>query len=339
MCVRSAPFRPRSAAVGDRLPRRRGPRPGPLTRPFLKGIRPLNSSEESSTRTSTPETTPRSSASPAVENLLAAPRWRGPAEKQLLRDCMSVDKKFVFHRLNAEGLHVLRVLVSKRVSEYVRESRRASLRFGAVAAEEACDDSVFNATFYAKRLIDEGIIIVPDAHRISPTTRDMLRGRSGFVRRVLEAASGFHKIEISEFGKVAIFTHGVKDVQNYMHSDTFQPTWKMWLFEPTAMGQGPFHYVPRSHLATEGRLRWIYDRTKGLVNANLVRLGNQYDDSVCVSRRRKARGHKGGSSGAVSGFSIGVAGLFNDPSERNGCGCGPRPTPRVGQRAQSRPAG
>jgi hypothetical protein len=49
------------------------------------------------------------------------------------------------------------------------------------------------------------------------------------------------------------------DPQKHLHSDTFHPTMKGWLFlEDVPAEKGPFSYVARSHRLTFPRLRWEY---------------------------------------------------------------------------------
>lgn len=52
---------------------------------------------------------------------------------------------------------------------------------------------------------------------------------------------------------------GDRDPQKNLHSDTFQPTMKAWLFlDDVPLENGPFTYVPGSHRLTRGRLKWEY---------------------------------------------------------------------------------
>ena len=62
--------------------------------------------------------------------------------------------------------------------------------------------------------------------------------------------------------------------------DTFIPSWKVFVFSRTSHEQGPFHYVVGSHRNTEGRLRWLFERSRALVNA-----------SRCASLPRDDEGH------------------------------------------------
>ena len=61
------------------------------------------------------------------------------------------------------------------------------------------------------------------------------------------------------------------DPQTELHSDTFHPTMKAWLFlTDVAADEGPFTYVPGSHRATPARLAW--EKHKSLAGAALDRL-------------------------------------------------------------------
>jgi hypothetical protein len=55
---------------------------------------------------------------------------------------------------------------------------------------------------------------------------------------------------------------GEPDPQTELHADTFHPTMKAWFFlHDVAEDEGPFKYVPGSHLLTKERLAWEYERS------------------------------------------------------------------------------
>ncbi|GAB5376737.1 MAG: phytanoyl-CoA dioxygenase family protein [Acuticoccus sp.] len=55
---------------------------------------------------------------------------------------------------------------------------------------------------------------------------------------------------------------GAPDPQNALHSDTFHPTAKFWLFmHDVAADEGPFSYVVGSHRLTAERLEWEYEQS------------------------------------------------------------------------------
>ncbi len=59
------------------------------------------------------------------------------------------------------------------------------------------------------------------------------------------------------------------DPQKNLHSDTFHPTMKAWLFlEDVAAGKGPFTYVPGSNHLTWPRLKWEYRKSNSAARAD-----------------------------------------------------------------------
>jgi hypothetical protein len=58
------------------------------------------------------------------------------------------------------------------------------------------------------------------------------------------------------------YAPGAADPQKTLHSDTFHPTMKAWLFvDDVEEGHGPFTYVPGSHWPSPGRLAWEYEQS------------------------------------------------------------------------------
>lgn len=54
----------------------------------------------------------------------------------------------------------------------------------------------------------------------------------------------------------------ITDPQTELHSDTFHPTAKAWFFfHDVGPEDGPFIYVPRSHLLTPERLQWEHEQS------------------------------------------------------------------------------
>jgi len=55
----------------------------------------------------------------------------------------------------------------------------------------------------------------------------------------------------------------VPDIQRVMHRDTFFSSMKYWYFlEPVTLDDGPFEYVPTSHLLTRERLTWEAEKAQ-----------------------------------------------------------------------------
>src|SRR6266850_2145302 len=180
--------------------------------------------------------------------------------------------------LNEHGLHTARVAVACRLAEARRrrlarliseEDRRQLDRDGFIVKRDFLPPDVFadlvaqvRALRAPAREITEGDTItrhialdpaaldrVPAARRLLdlPQYRNLLRYAGS------SAAAPMVYIQTVLAGAVA----GPPDPQRDLHTDTFHPTVKAWLFltdvEPDAM---PFVYVPGSHRLTPQRLAW-----------------------------------------------------------------------------------
>ena len=104
-----------------------------------------------------------------------------------------------------------------------------------------------------------------------PVCRDVLEQRS-FLRLQNFVAANF-KRPLFYIQRIRnSHRKGNPDPQKNLHSDTFHPTMKAWLFlDDVPLENGPFTYVPGSHRLTWGRLKWEYNQS---VNAG--ELGNIY---------------------------------------------------------------
>jgi len=187
--------------------------------------------------------------------------WEGTAD--LLTAIMGTDK-VVHHQLNRHGLHPLRALLSERILDHMRRLRSAE-------KHELYD-----------RLLSDGIVVIPHVDKLLNTSVEKLyTARDGYVAHLFEAISGYGRPccgtggnaaqqgkgasltwpRGNVFSSVRPFLFHAHDTQIYMHVDTYNPTWKVWVFAHTTLREGPFHFVYGSHRNTEGRLRWLYDRT------------------------------------------------------------------------------
>lgn len=83
-------------------------------------------------------------------------------------------------------------------------------------------------------------------------------------------ASGYHHLDVEGFDEWDRMTHRTHDSQKWMHVDTFLPTWKAWVFGPADLQRGPLHFVRGSHRITEGKLRWLHNRTREYVSQRAI---------------------------------------------------------------------
>ena len=176
--------------------------------------------------------------------------------------------RVVPHPLNARGLHALRSLMAERLTGRLRS-----------AEGWACNPQF--ATLYGA-FMESGLVRlplkrVPHAKEDATWVVDLLRMVSGLPRETLlhtlvakrRIRNANASIAIRDLfpaagaGTLATVSCQSTDIQHYMHVDTFQPTWKMWIFgEGTDATHGTLHYVPGSHRINEGKLRWLHNRTR-----------------------------------------------------------------------------
>lgn len=117
---------------------------------------------------------------------------------------------------------------------------------------------------FARRCLQQ---VFPDVQNVSSTLNGLFHARDRQVEGVLRMVSGFRHLGADSFGEWSEHTHFAMDPQFYMHVDTYHPTWKIFVFRRTTLEQGPLHYVYGSHRNGEGKMRWLFNRTRLLLSA------------------------------------------------------------------------
>lgn len=81
---------------------------------------------------------------------------------------------------------------------------------------------------------------------------------------LLRWSAGRNRSPLFHLERVVRISKGVApDPQRYLHSDTFHPTIKCWLYLDDVDDQnGTFRYVPGSHRLSKQRLRWEYAQSQ-----------------------------------------------------------------------------
>ena len=192
--------------------------------------------------------------------------------------------------LNRMGLHVLRVLAAQGAAHFrwallspimPRALREQFHRDGFVLIE-----SFINAS--------EVAAIVSEVGAYKGQTRQMTQGDTATQRILLNTAALTNMPHTAAAVKARTYRNylayaGAKwsrslhyiqrihngcrsngpDPQKNMHSDTFHPTIKAWLFlEDVTEAKGPFTYVRGSAKLSWARLRWEYKRSVGAAQLN-----------------------------------------------------------------------
>ena len=185
--------------------------------------------------------------------------------------------------LNRAGLHVCRVLLAHGVARVrwamLRSKMPADLRaayardgfcivpgfvdataLSAIKAELATYDGPARQMVQGNTATQR--ILLDDEFLAARPTLKSLVGSGRFLDPLkyagAKAAIPLLYIQRIRNGHLA----GKTDPQKTMHSDTFHPTMKAWLFlEDVATDDGPFTFVRGSHRLTRKRLAWEYRRS------------------------------------------------------------------------------
>lgn len=185
--------------------------------------------------------------------------------------------------LNRMGLHVLRVVLAHGVMRVRRclvawrlpaEQRRLFRRDGFLMLDNFLSQNEFQCLLETS----ESLMNSPEAVQTqqgdsatwqlffgnerlnkAPALKSLLgsarfKSSLGYVAGRLRTP--FHWLQVVRNGQMA---SSIPDPQRSLHSDTFQPSMKAWLFLTDADDRnGAFTYVPGSHRINRDRLAWEY---------------------------------------------------------------------------------
>jgi hypothetical protein len=195
-------------------------------------------------------------------------------------------------RLNEAGLHVARLKLAHRMA-WSRRRRLARLIDPADRAAFDRDGFVLKRDFLPpdafRRLreqveqyrgparemiqgdaITRRIALDPEALEAMPEARAFI-GNAAF-RGLVRYVGNYDSQPLCYLQTILARRYpGAVDPQLHLHADAFHPTMKAWLFlGDVAEDDGPFTYVPGSHLLTPERIAW--ERQKSLDAAQAERL-------------------------------------------------------------------
>ncbi len=198
-------------------------------------------------------------------------------------------------KLNRMGLHVWRVKAAHAVFAFRQkclsslidaEDAKSYREQGYLLIENFLDDAEFKAlqdevASYRGEVFEtvQGDTMtwraLLDRENLSRLPRCRALSQNGRFRRLLSWCAGRHEMPLFYIERIFNNRFDVEpDPQKKLHSDTFHPTMKAWLFlEDVGEDDGPFTYVPGSHRLTPERLQWERERS---INAAAAGLDNVY---------------------------------------------------------------
>jgi hypothetical protein len=181
-------------------------------------------------------------------------------------------------RLNRMGLHVVRMRLAhqlawyrrKRIGRQLPEEYRAQFEkngfilipnYLEAQAFAAVSEQIFAIKAPAREMVQgdtitRRIAIGPDYLKSVPELRGIIE--DPLWRRLMQYVSSYKTEPLYYVQTIIKSETGVEaDPQTKIHSDTFHPTMKAWFFlHDVGENEGPFKYVPGSHLLTKERLAW-----------------------------------------------------------------------------------
>jgi hypothetical protein len=193
-------------------------------------------------------------------------------------------------RLNRRGLHVSRLRLAHRMAWWRRRRLASAVpndwrarfdRDGFVEVRDflpadsfaALQDALLNREFDSRQqqqgdTITRRVSIGPDLVRAVPELKKLLKN-SGWKSLLAYVAST--RSEPLYYIQTILIGHatGAPDPQLDLHSDTFHPSLKAWLFlTDVSDDQGPLTYVAGSHRLTPERLAWERERSVAIKHSD-----------------------------------------------------------------------
>jgi hypothetical protein len=191
--------------------------------------------------------------------------------------------------LNERGLHAARLKLAHRLGA-ARRARLAPLIDAADREQLDRDGFIVKYNFLPADVFAR---LAAETRTLRAPIREMVEGdtvtrRIGIERSVLrQVPAARHLFGSSEYRNLISYagastampmfyietilahaTPGPRDPQTVLHSDTFHPTVKAWLYvNDSAADAMPFTYVPGSHKLTPARLAWEREMSLAAPNA------------------------------------------------------------------------
>jgi len=182
--------------------------------------------------------------------------------------------------LNHMGLHVVRLVVSHAIMRarmwmlalpISREDRQFYFREGYLIKENFLMDDEFSMLEKEARSFKGGVrearqgdtitlrvALSPDVLESTPAIKAFITDKK--FTQLADFTSGHFRAPLYYLENVKNnYCKGALDPQKNLHSDTFHPTMKCWLFlEDVTEEMAPFNYIPQSQKLTWKRIKWEY---------------------------------------------------------------------------------
>ncbi len=114
-------------------------------------------------------------------------------------------------------------------------------------------------TFQQGDTLTQRTLLDPETLEQLPHTAKLFADRD--FQRLLQYANGHQRLPFFNIERIhnGVHTDKPHDPQKDMHSDTFHPTMKFWLYlDDVDEHNGPFTYIPASNRLSRKRLKWEY---------------------------------------------------------------------------------
>lgn len=216
---------------------------------------------------------------------------------QIFTGAKSFEKNPVLgsRRLNQRGLHLKRVALAMSLAERRRrvlgrdvdqQYQDAYQRDGYVRIDNFLSKDVFaevsreidTAAFERFDMVQGGTVTrramldISDVSTLPGFRSACSDPRLAGLIRYVASCAGRPLLTLQVVMAAASQLDGRQDPQTVLHSDTFQPTAKAWLFlRDVPADEGPFAYVPGSHKMTPERCAWEQE-----ISENVHSLDNRY---------------------------------------------------------------
>lgn len=185
--------------------------------------------------------------------------------------------------LNIMGLHVFRTVLAATVTRFrmgclsglaTREQRQSFQRDGFVLINDFLPDEQFQSLNLEVRNLHGEVreCVQGDTltHRVLLTEKVLAKLPSCRALLTNNRFSRLLRYSASRNNDPIYYVQSIKsnvidgapDPQRTLHSDTFHPTMKAWLFlDEVSIKNGPFTYVAGSHRLSVKRLKWEYNNS------------------------------------------------------------------------------